>query len=175
MFTPNSALFAVMALFGGAAFAADNPNFGRVPTQEEIAPWDVSIGPNGLGLPNARGTPKEGEEVYASKCLGCHGERGTGKPNDALVGGRGTLAGDQPAIKTIGSYWPYATTIFDYVRRAMPLDAPKSLTNAETYAIVAYLLCLNGIIGENDVIDAHTLPKILMPNREGFVTFSPGK
>jgi len=164
MFTPNSALFAV-----------DNPNLGRVPTQEEIASWDVSIGPNGLGLPDGRGTPKEGEEVYVSKCLGCHGEKGTGKPNDALVGGRGTLAGDQPAIKTIGSYWPYATTIFDYVRRAMPLDAPKSLTNAKAYAIVAYLLCLNGIIGENDVIDAHTLPKILMPNREGFVTFSPGK
>jgi cytochrome c len=96
------------------------------------------------------------------------------KPNDVLVGGRGTLAGDQPAIKTIGSYWPYATTVFDYVRRAMPLDAPKSLTNAEAYAIVAYLLRLNGIIGENDVIDAQTLPKVPMPNRDGFVTFSPG-
>jgi cytochrome c len=175
MFTPNSALLGVVALFGGAAFAADNPNLGRVPTQEEIAAWDISIGPDGTGLPTGGGTPKQGEAVFAAKCVACHGEKGVGKPNDALVGGRGTLAGDQTPLKTVGSYWPYATTIFDYVRRAMPLDAPKSLTNAEAYAIIAYLLHLNGVIGENDLIDAQTLPKVLMPNRDGFVTFSPGR
>jgi len=113
-------------------------------------------------------------KVYTAKCLVCHGEKGAGKLNDSLAGGRGTLSGDQPPVKTVGSFWPYATTLFDYVRRAMPLNESKSLTNDEVYAVVAYLLQLNGIISEGETINAYTLPKVPMPNREGFMTFSRG-
>ena len=109
------------------------------------------------------------------RCLACHGENGSGKPNDQLVGGLGTLTGDQPAVKTVGSFWPYATTLFDYVRRAMPFDAPKSLNNDEVYAVCAYILQLNGIIAENAVMNAQTLAKVQMPNRDGFVPFSRQK
>jgi cytochrome c len=115
------------------------------------------------------------EAVYAAKCVACHGEKGTGKPNDQLVGGQGTLPGDKPPVKTVGSFWPYATTVFDYVRRAMPYNESKSLTNDEIYAVVAYILNLNGIIADNDTMDAQTLRRVKMPNRDGFVTFSRGK
>src|SRR5881394_1992495 len=174
MSTRNGLLIAVsaLALFSAVAVAADGPNLGRVATPEEIAAWDVSIGPDGVGLPPGSGTPKQGETVYAAKCVGCHGEKGAGKPNDQLVGGQGTLPGDKPPVKTVGSFWPYATTIFDYVRRAMPYNESKSLTNDEVYAVVAYILQLNGVVGENDTIDARTLPKVKMPNRDGFVTFA---
>ena len=144
-------------------------------TPEEIAAWDISIGPDGVGLPPGSGTPKQGEAVYAAKCVACHGEKGAGKPNDQLVGGQGTLPGDKPPVKTVGSFWPYATTVFDYVRRAMPYNESKSLTNDEVYAVVAYILNLNGIIADNDTMDAQTLRKVKMPNRDGFVTFSRGK
>jgi S-disulfanyl-L-cysteine oxidoreductase SoxD len=177
MSTRNSLLIAVcaLALISAVAVAADGPNLGRVATPEEIAAWDISIGPDGVGLPPGSGTPKQGETVYRAKCVVCHGEKGAGKPNDQLVGGQGTLAGDKPPVKTVGSFWPYATTIFDYVRRAMPYNESKSLTNDEVYAVVAYILQLNGVVGENDTIDARTLPKVLMPNRDGFVTFARGK
>ena len=154
---------------------AESPILGRMVSPEEITSWDISIGPDGAGLPPGSGTPKQGEAVYAAKCLVCHGETGAGQPNDALVGGRGTLAGDQPPVKTIGSFWPYATTLFDYVRRAMPLNESKSLANDEVYSVVAYLLQLNGVIGENETVNAQTLPKVRMPNRDGFITFSRGK
>jgi cytochrome c len=176
MFTHSHLLAAasVLAVVSNAALA-ENPNLGRIAAPEEIASWDISIGPDGAGLPPGSGTPKQGEAVYTAKCLVCHGEKGAGKPNDALVGGRGTLAGDQPPVKTVGSFWPYATTLFDYVRRAMPLNESKSLTNDEVYAVIAYLLQLNGIIGENETINAQTLPRVQMPNRDGFMTFSRGK
>jgi cytochrome c len=125
-------------------------------------------------LPPGRGTPVEGAAVYAAKCQACHGEKGAGKPNDTLVGGFGTIASDKPAVKTVGSYWPYATTLFDYVRRAMPYNATKSLSNDELYAVSAYLLNLNGVIGNDDVMDAQSLPKVKMPNRDGFILF-PGQ
>jgi mono/diheme cytochrome c family protein len=176
MFTHSHLLAAasVLAVVSNAALA-ENPNLGRIAAPEEIASWDISIGPDGAGLPPGSGTPKQGEAVYTAKCLVCHGEKGAGKPNDALVGGRGTLAGDQPPVKTVGSFWPYATTLFDYVRRAMPLNESKSLTNDGVYAVVAYLLQLNGIIGENQTINAQILPRVQMPNRDGFMTFSRGK
>lgn len=157
------------------AALAETPNLGRAATPEELAAWDISIDPDGAGLPPGGGTPRQGEAVYVAKCLACHGEKGAGKPNDQLVGGRGTLAGRQAPVKTAGSFWPYATTLFDYVRRAMPLNESKSLSNDEVYAVVAYLLHLNGIIDENETIDAHTLPKVRMPNADGFVTFTRGK
>jgi len=175
MSTPSRSVMLALA-FGvvGNAALAQTPNLGRVATPEEIAAWDISIGPDGAGLPPGKGTPQQGEAVYAAKCLACHGEKGAGKPNDQLVGGRGTLAGEAP-VKTVGSFWPYATTLFDYVRRAMPLNQSKSLSDDEVYAVVAYLLHLNGIIGENDTIDARTLPQVRMPNADGFVTFARGK
>jgi mono/diheme cytochrome c family protein len=176
MSTHNAAVAAACALglFSSAALA-DSPNLGKVITPEEVAPWDISVSPDGAGLPPGSGTPKQGEAVYASMCLACHGEKGAGKPNDALVGGIGSLAGDKPAMKTVGSFWPYATTIFDYVRRSMPYNETKTLTNDEVYAVAAYILQLNGIIGENDTMNAQTLPKVRMPNRDGFVTFVPAK
>ena len=176
MSTHNAALAAACALglFSSVALA-QSPNLGKVITPEEVAPWDISVSPDGAGLPPGSGTPKQGEAVYASKCLACHGEKGAGKPNDALVGGIGSLAGDKPAVKTVASFWPYATTIFDYVRRSMPYNESKTLTNDELYAVAAYILQLNGIIGENDTMNAQTLPKIRMPNRDGVVTFVPAK
>jgi S-disulfanyl-L-cysteine oxidoreductase SoxD len=117
------------------AALAETANLGRPATPEEIALWDISIGPDGAGLPPGNGSPQQGEAVYSAKCLPCHGEKGSGKPNDQLVGGLGTLTGDQTPVKTVGSFWPYATTLFDYVRRAMPFNAPKSLSNDEVYAV----------------------------------------
>ena len=154
-----------------AASAADAPRLGQAVSAADLAAWDISIGPDGVGLPPGKGTSAQGEAVYFNKCAACHGEKGTGKPNDALVGGTGTLAAGQTPVKTVGSFWPYATTLFDYIRRAMPYNEPKSLTDDEVYAVSAYILALNGIVGESDVIDAQSLPKVKMPNREGFIPF----
>jgi cytochrome c len=169
------AAVAVALILLSSAALAEGPELGRIATPDEIASWDISVGPDGAGLPPGRGTPKQGEAVYAQKCVACHGEKGAGKPNDQLIGGRGSLSGDQAPVKTVGSFWPYATTLFDYIRRAMPLNASKSLTDDEVYAVSAYILRLNGIIGEADVMDAQTLPQVRMPNRDGFVVFSRGK
>jgi cytochrome c len=145
------------------------PALGVPASAAEIQAMDISVEPDGAGLPAGSGTPKQGAEVYAAKCVACHGPDGANGINDRLVGGQGTLASATP-VKTIGSYWPYATTVFDFVRRAMPYPAPHSLSDAETYAVTAYLLHLNGIIGPDDVMDATSLPKVKMPNREGFVS-----
>src|SRR5712671_6655174 len=116
-----SRLFAAASawLVLSSAALAEGPGLGRIAAPNEIAAWDISIGPDGAGLPPGRGTPKQGETVYAEKCGACHGEKGAGKPNDQLVSGRGSLSGDQAPVKTVGSFWPYATTLFDYIRRAM--------------------------------------------------------
>ena len=164
----------VLLLLATAA-RAEGPELGRPASPQEIAAWDISIGPNGTGLPPGSGTPQQGERVYTAKCLACHGVKGSGKPDDQLVGGIGSLTGDQPPVKTVGSFWPYATTLFDYVRRAMPLDAPKSLSDDEVYAVAAYILQLNGIIGDSDTMNAQTLPLVKMPNRDGFIPFSRAK
>jgi len=154
------------------AGAADGPNLGREATSAELAGWDISIPPDGSGLPPGGGTASAGAAVYAAKCQSCHGEKGAGQPNDRLVGGQGTLAGPAP-VKTIGSFWPYATTVFDYVRRSMPYQQPHSLTNDEAYALTAYLLHLNGVIAEGDVMNAQTLPLVKMPNRDNFILAYP--
>jgi cytochrome c len=158
-----------------AAALAEGTGLGHVATPDEIASWDISIGPDGAGLPPGSGTPTQGETVYAQKCAACHGEKGAGKPNDQLVGGRGSLSGEQAPVKTVGSFWPYATTLFDYIRRAMPLNEAKSLSDDEVYAVCAYILELNGIIGQAEVMDSQTLPQVQMPNRDGFIPFSRGK
>jgi S-disulfanyl-L-cysteine oxidoreductase SoxD len=150
---------------------AQAPQFGQPISPADLAPWDITIGPDGAGLPAGRGTPAQGATVYAAKCQACHGEKGVGGLNDRLVGGQGTLAPDKAPVKTVGSYWPYATTLFDYIRRAMPFTDSQSLTADEVYAVSAYILNLNGVIGENDAMDAQSLPKVKMPNRDGFIPF----
>ena len=132
---------------------------------------DISIPPSGAGLPEGSGTARQGLQVYEQKCVACHGAKGVGKPADALAGGVGSLASKTP-LRTVGSYWPYATTLFDYVRRAMPIANPLSLSNDEVYAVSAYVLFLNGIIGEDAQMNAQTLPQVKMPNRDGFVDMS---
>jgi S-disulfanyl-L-cysteine oxidoreductase SoxD len=154
----------------GTAFAG--PNLGREVKPEEIAAWDISIPPDGSGLPPGGGTATAGGTVYNAKCASCHGVKGIEGPADPLVGGIGTLASQKP-VKTVGSYWPYATTLFDYIRRAMPFNAPQSLSNDEVYAVSAYLLFLNGIIVPEARMDAKTLPQVKMPNRDGFVSYWP--
>jgi mono/diheme cytochrome c family protein len=166
----------VMVLIAVAGYtcsvAQETPNLGRPATPAEVAGWDISIPPDGTGLPPGSGTSGQGAVVYAQKCQACHGEKGAGQPNDRLVGGQGTLASTNP-VRTIGSYWPYATTVFDYVRRAMPYTQSQSLTNDEVYAVTAYLLHLNGIIGAQDVMNAQTLPQVQMPNRANFILAYP--
>jgi S-disulfanyl-L-cysteine oxidoreductase SoxD len=159
------------AIFVTVPALAQAPQFGQAIAPADIAPWDISIGPDGAGLPPGRGTARGGEAVYAATCQACHGEKGAGGPNDALVGGFGSLAAGKSPVKTIGSYWPHATTLFDYIRRAMPFPETKSLTNDEVYAVSAYILNLNGIVGTDEVLDAQSLPNVKMPNRDGFVPF----
>src|SRR6516225_8367132 len=122
---------ALLVALASPGFAQQSPNLGKPISAEDLAMWDISIGPDGAGLPPGSGTVKDGETVFAAKCQACHGEKGAGTPNDRLVGGKGSLPGEKPAVKTVGSYWPYATTLFDYIRRAMPLNESKSLTNDE--------------------------------------------
>ena len=172
MSMPRHLSAALALLFLSTAALAETSDLGHPAAPEEIGLWDISIGPDGAGLPPGDGTPQQGETVYTAKCLPCHGEKGSGKPNDQLVGGLGTLTGDQTPVKTVGSFWPYATTLFDYVRRAMPFNAPRSLSEDQVYAVCAYILQLNGIIAENAVMNAQTLAKVQMPNRDGFIPFS---
>jgi len=166
------AAFTVVVTMIAQAPAADGPDLGREAAPGEIKGWDISISPDGSGLPPGGGTAADGAAVFTAKCQSCHGEKGAGQPNDRLVGGQGTLAGPAP-VRTVGSYWPYATTVFDYVRRAMPYPQPHSLTNDEVYAVTAYLLYLNGVIAEGDVINAQTLPQVKMPNRDNFILAYP--
>ncbi len=145
------------------------PDLGHAISPEEIAAWDISVFPDGEGLPKGEGNVKNGEALYKSKCIACHGEKGLGTATgDQLAGAQMGLTSEYPE-KTIGSYWPYATTVFDVVRRAMPMTAPGSLSDNEVYAVTAYLLFLNNLIGEADVMNALTLPKVKMPNEDGFI------
>ena len=153
---------------GGSAEDGSAYGLGRTATEEEIRAWNIDVAPNGKGWPPGKGTVKQGAQVFATKCAACHGPTGTEGPKDRLVGGQGTLATPKP-IRTIGSYWPYATTLYDYIRRAMPFDVPQSLSPDETYSVIAWLLFQNRVITEDSVIDAQTLPKVEMPNRHGFI------
>jgi len=141
---------------------------GQAPSAELLRAWDIDISPNGAGLPSGSGDAVLGRPLYAQLCAACHGGAGEGGPMDRLVGGMGTLISGKP-VKTVGSFWPYATTLFDYIRRAMPFNAPQTLTNDQVYALCAYVLYLNGIVAETDTLDARTLPMVVMPNRSGFV------
>lgn len=159
-------------LFGlflpGVLLADEGPGLGEELTAEEVAAIDFTIMADGDGLPEGAGNAVSGRDIYNRNCLACHGENGSGGVNDVLAGGLGSLTGPRPQ-KTVGSYWPYATTIFDYVRRAMPFQTPGSLSNDEIYAITAYLLFINGVIAEDSEINAESLPQVKMPNRGNFV------
>ena len=150
------------------------PALGRAATADELRSMAISIPPSGAGLPAGSGSVQQGMAVYVAKCAVCHGDKGTGKPADALAGGIGSLATAKP-VRTVGSYWPYATTLFDYIRRAMPWQQPKSLTNDEVYALTAYLLAMNKVIAADATLDAASLAKIEMPNRNGFIMRYPDR
>ncbi len=176
MFTHKRLVVAVAAALSACAAQPTSspdkaPAFGAPVSAAEIARWDISIPPSGEGLPAGSGSAKQGEAVYVAQCQACHGPKGAGTPADPLVGGSGTLATGKP-LRTVGSYWPYATTLFDYTRRAMPLNKPLSLSDNEVYAVTAYVLYLNGIVGENAEMNAKTLPQVKMPNRDGFIDMS---
>jgi S-disulfanyl-L-cysteine oxidoreductase SoxD len=171
----TNVLMPVMLLAAPVAVLAKTATYhlGRTPSEEEVRALDIAIGPAGKELPLGSGTAKEGAKIYAQRCAQCHGPTGTEKnptgfPRNPLVGGKGTI-GTIHEVKTIGSEWPYATTVWDFINRAMPQGAEGSLSPDEVYSLTAFLLYRNGIIKESDVIDAKSLPKIQMPNRDRFV------
>ena len=160
------------ALMAGGAAWAQAPNYknvGRAPTPDEIRPWDTAVGPAGKELAPGSGTGKVGSEIFAEKCVVCHGPAGEGSQMaPRLVDGKGTLTTPQPVLM-VGSYWAFATTIFDLIYKAMPRGQEGSLKPDQAYALTAFLLYKNNIIKETDAIDAKTLPAIKMPNRDGFI------
>jgi S-disulfanyl-L-cysteine oxidoreductase SoxD len=159
-------LAVVLALvLNASAMAGDTPMLGKPATMSDLAPWDISVMPDGRGLPSGSGTAAEGAGIFIAKCMSCHGEKGAGGP----LGPALSSIGHQKQFKLIGNYWPYATTIFDYTRRAMPWRVPKMLYDDEIYALTAYILASNEIIGENDEMNAQTLPEVKMPNRDGVI------
>ncbi|MCJ2063354.1 cytochrome c [Methylobacterium sp. J-088] len=163
-------LAAALLLLGsvGAGRAAERYGIGRAATAAEIAAWDIDIDRDGRKLPPGSGSVAHGRDVFAAQCASCHGARGEGGIGDPLVGGRGSLASAKP-LKTVGSFWPYAPTLFDYIRRAMPMNAPESLSTDDVYAVSAYILNLNGLVPDEAVLDAQALAAVRMPNRDGFV------
>ena len=166
---PNSGTMVLIALAASmaAAQAQSKYGIGRPATPDEIAGWSIDIGRDGSGLPQGSGTVSHGQEIFVQQCAACHGEKAEGAVGDRLVGGQGTLATAKP-VRTVGSYWPYAPTLFDYIRRAMPQNAPQSLSNDDVYAVSAYILSLNGIVPVDAMLDAKSLAAIRMPNRDGF-------
>lgn len=157
-----------ICVWAAAVVHAQTHGLGRPLSAEEIRKYDALIPPSGAGLPVGSGTAEKGKAIYATQCARCHGATGREGPEDVLVGGIGTLATAKPE-KTVGSYWPHATTLWDYLNRAMPFDRPGVLSPDDVYAVTAYVLHLNGIVSATDVLDANTLPKIRMPNRDGFI------
>lgn len=154
-------LAAILLFLGCGTVSAPvefGPALGTAINEAHVAAWDIDVAPDGVGLPEGSGTAAEGEPLYASRCTHCHGVAGTGGPADALAG----------EGLSVGTYWPYATTLFDYLRRAMPYEAPGSLTNDELYALTAYVLHLNGIVDRGARLDRTRLPDVEMPNRHGF-------
>ncbi len=164
--------FAGIVFAQGSASADPSSGIGTPATSAQIQEWNDEIPPSGANLPPGSGSVAQGEKVYATECAACHGSTGQGGPMDKLVGGQGTLGTAAP-VKTVGSYWPYATTLFDYVRRAMPFNRPGTLTNDDVYAVSAYILHLNGIVPADATLNATTLPKVQMPNRGDFILKDP--
>ncbi len=164
-----SVVVLILCCVAGAAQTPTYSHVGRTPSEEEIRAWDIAIGVDGTELPPGSGTAREGAPLYASQCAACHGPNLEGSPmGKALAGGEGTLTSAH-SVETIGSYWAFATSIWDYINRAMPLHQEGTLGADQVYALTAYLLYRNDIIPESDVMDAQSLPKVRMPNREGFI------
>ncbi|MER2252910.1 c-type cytochrome [Methylorubrum podarium] len=164
-----SAALAALVLATSPAAAAERLNIGRVATPEEIKGWDIDVRPDGQGLPVGKGTAALGETVFQERCASCHGEFGEGAGRwPELAGGAGTLKSDSP-VKTVGSYWPYVSTVFDFVHRAMPFGAAQTLTPDETYSVTAYLLYLNDILKDQDFeVNEKNLASIRLPNEKNF-------
>jgi mono/diheme cytochrome c family protein len=176
MFTRKRVLFAASLLLATTASLslAETPHLGKPLNEAAIANWDISILPDGTGLPKGSGTSAQGAVVFAEKCSACHGDNAKGGAAAALVDDR-KLAGISASQKTIKNFWPYATTIFDFIRRAMPFTAPRSLSDDEVYALTAYILAGNKLIDANDTMNAETLPKVKMPNRDNFIIRFPDR
>jgi len=160
-------MFGLLGACTGGYQATGPVGLGKPTTENQIKAWNIDVGPSGSGLPVGSGTAVTGEILYQQKCASCHGDKGQGGIANRLVGG-GSLNTDKP-IKTVGSFWPYSTTIFDYVKRAMPHQAPQSLTDDQVYALTAYILYMNQIISRDEVMNANSLPLVRMPNRDGFI------
>jgi S-disulfanyl-L-cysteine oxidoreductase SoxD len=152
----------------GAPAGAEGPNLGQPISQADFAPWDLTIMPDGAGLPPGSGTPAQGKPLFADNCALCHGDEGKGGIAEAVVVNNPPPLSGPGSTKSIGNFWPAATTIFDFVRRAMPFTQPRSLTDDQVYALTAYLLYMNKVIGEADAMDAKSLPQVKMPNRDNF-------
>jgi len=176
MFTPERAIFAASLLLAATVGAslAETPHLGKPIDEAAIANWDISILPDGTELPKGSGTPAQGAPIYAEKCSACHGDNGKGGIANALVSDR-KIDGISASQKSIKNFIGDATTVFDFIRRAMPFQAPHSLTDDEVYALTAYILAENKLIGANDVMDAQTLPKVKMPNRDNFIIRFPDR
>jgi len=166
-FMRKTTLFASLLTLSATGVSAQTLHLGVPAAPANIAALDTDVSPDGRGLPIGHGSVREGAALFAERCVMCHGEAGVGKPADRLTGGIGTLATPHP-VKTVASYWPYATTLFGYIRAAMPITNPRSLAPNEVYALCAYLLSVDGIVSKNTVLNAKSLPKIRMPNRDGF-------
>ena len=175
MSTPDRAILAAALLAATAAAAmAETPNLGKPIDEAAIANWDISILPDGTGLPKGSGTSAQGAAIFAEKCSACHGDNAKGGVAGALVEEK-KISGISASQKTIKNFWPYATTIFDFIRRAMPFQMPRSLSDDEVYALTAYILAENKLIGAGDTMDAQTLPKVKMPNRDNFIIRFPDR
>jgi len=182
MSTPKSlaALAVALAFCAASALAqnaSQNAGLGKPITESDIKQWDIAVLPDGTNLPPGSGTPAKGATIFAQKCSACHGDAGKGGVAPyypALVGGQ-PLTNGIDTVKTIANYYAYATTIFDFTRRAMPYNMPHSLTDDEVYSLTAYILSLNKLIGDNDVMDAKTLPQVKMPNRDNFIMPYPDR
>lgn len=158
----------LLGAWASGAQAQSPYGIGQPATAAEIAGWNIDIGRDGSNLPTGSGSVRRGREVFAQQCASCHGDKGEGGLGDRLVGGQGTIGTAKP-IRTVGSYWPYAPTLFDYIRRAMPQNAPQSLSDEDVYAVTAYILNLNGLAEADATLDAKSLAGVKMPNRDGFV------
>jgi S-disulfanyl-L-cysteine oxidoreductase SoxD len=168
---------AVLFVFAGEVASTQNSGLGKPLSESDIKQWDIAVLPDGTNLPSGSGTPAQGAKIFAEKCSACHGDAGKGGVMPyfpALVGGQ-PLTNGIDTVKTIANYYAYATTIFDYVRRAMPYNMPRSLSDDEVYALTAYILALNKLIGDNDTMDAKTLPQVHMPNRDNFIMPYPDR
>ncbi len=176
MFISKKIFPAVIAVLASANLAfADSPKLGKPLTEAEIKAWDITILPDGTNLPPGKGTFAMGAKVFAEKCIACHGEGGKGGPYAALVSDKEIKGNGIEAAKTIKNFWANATTVFDYIRRAMPWPEPRTLTDEEVYSVTAYILGSNKIIAETDEMNAQTLPKVKMPNRDNFIIKFPDK